>query len=288
MTSTALIVVRCFNDAWVVGATLDAVFAQQGPSFRVVAIDSGSTDGSVGILRRYPLELHRIQPGSYVPGRVLNQGMELGDEPYGVFVNSDCTPQHREWLAELLEPFETDARVAAVYGRQVPRPDAHPLVVKDYERAFGDGTVASGWGHFFSMASSAIRRSVWRESPFDPDIRYSEDVHWSWQRRQEGWRIAYAPRSVAMHSHNYTVSDMRRRYHGEGRADARIYPRSMLPSSWLRAVPVRAGAEIVRDLRWCLRGGHLRALLDSPVHRLVQRHAYWRGLRSALATHDGT
>jgi rhamnosyltransferase len=279
----ALIVLRCFNDVGVVGGTLDAVYSQVGPSFRVVAIDSGSSDGSVEVLKRYPLELVQIPLGTYIPGKVLNMGMRLGSEPFAAFVNSDCTPQNREWLARLVAPLGTDAKIAAVYGRQVPRPDAHPLVVKDYERAFGDGRVAATWRHFFSMASSAVRRSVWEERPFDEGIRYSEDVLWSWQRRQEGWRIAYAADSVAMHSHNYTVAEMRRRFAGEGKADAAIYGASLVDTSLLRGFLLPCAAEIARDLAWTARRGEFKAMAEAPIHRLVQKASYRRGLREGLA-----
>jgi rhamnosyltransferase len=277
-----LIVLRCFNDVRVVGETLDAVFSQEGPSFRVVAIDSGSSDGSVEVLKRYPLQLIEIPPGSYIPGKVLNLGMRQGGEPLAAFVNSDCTPQHREWLARLVAPFGPDPKVAAVYGRQVARPDAHPLVAKDYERAFGDGSHAAKWRHFFSMASSAILRSVWEASPFDEAIRYSEDIYWSWQRRKEGWRIAYAADSVAMHSHNYTVPEMRKRFAGEGKADAAIYGAELVDASLLRGCLVPCAAEIVRDAVWTAKRGEWRALLDSPLHRFVQKTSYRRGLLEGL------
>jgi len=278
-----LIVLRCFNDVRVVGETLDAVYAQKGPSLRVVAIDSGSSDGSVEVLGRYPLHLVQIPLGSYVPGRVLNLGMRQGDEPIVAFVNSDCTPQHAEWLERLVAPLAADDQVAAVYGRQVPRPDAEPLVVKDYERAFGDGSVAATWRHFFSMASSAVRRSVWKERPFDEEIRYSEDILWSWQRRQEGWRIAYAAGSIAMHSHNYTHSELRKRFFGEGKADAAIYPRHLLATGLVRGVLLPLAAEVVRDFLWLAGHGYLDALLEAPVIRFLQKTSYRRGLREGLA-----
>jgi rhamnosyltransferase len=278
-----LIVLRCFNDVRVVGETLDAVFAQEGPSFRVVAIDSGSSDGSVDVLRRFPLELVEIPLGSYIPGKVLNLGMNRGDEPLAAFVNSDCTPQNREWLARLVAPFQGDPKVAAVYGRQVTRPGAHPLVVKDYERAFGDGRIAATWRHFFSMAASAIRRSVWEARPFDEAIRYSEDVLWSWQRRQEGWKIAYAADSIAMHSHDYTVPEMRKRFAGEGKADAAIYGADLVDTSLLRGFLLPCAAEIARDVVWAARRGEFGAMAQAPVHRFVQKSSYRRGLIEGLS-----
>lgn len=282
MIDDVLIILRCLNDAWVIRETLEAVFSQKGVRFKVVAIDSGSTDGSVDVLRAFPLQLIEIPPGSYVPGRVLNMGMQQGAGPYAAFVNSDCTPQNDEWLRLLIEPLAADPGAAACYGQQIARPNAHPLVVKDYSRAFGDGTVAASWRHFFSMASSAIRREVWQKSPFDEAIRYSEDVYWTWQRKQEGFRILYARDSLAMHSHNYTLPEMRRRFAGEGRADAAIYPRTTLQPGLVNGLLRPWMAEAARDASWCLRKGEWKALLESPVHRWVQRSCYRRGLREGL------
>lgn len=282
MSTDVLVILRCLNDAWVVGETLEAIFGQREVRPRVVAIDSGSTDGSLDILRRFPLELMQIAPGTYIPGRVLNLGMRQGAEPIAAFVNSDCTPQHDRWLERLVAPFASDDRIAAVYGRQIPRPGAHPLVRLDYERAFGDGSEAARWRHFFSMASSAVRRSVWAAAPFDEQIRYSEDVLWSWQRRQEGWRIVYAAESVAMHSHNYSLAEMRRRYAGEGRADAAIFPPETHPTGFGGGLLRPWLAAVARDGAWCVRHGHWRALFESPVHRWVQRASYRSGLCEGL------
>lgn len=282
MEPEVLVVMRCLNDAWIVGKTLDAVFDQRGVRPRVVAIDSGSRDGSIEILKGHPLTLIEIPPGTYIPGRVLNLGMRQGPQPIVAFLNSDCTPQHDRWLERLVAPF-SDGRVAATYGRQVARPDAHPLVVLDYERAFGDGSQAATWRHFFSMASSAVRRSVWEASPFDEAIRYSEDVHWSWHRRQEGWRIAYAGDSIAMHSHNYTLAEMRKRYAGEGRADSAIFPRDTHATGLLSGLLRPWAAAVVRDVAACLRAGEAAAAFASPLHRWVQRASYRSGLREGLA-----
>jgi hypothetical protein len=133
------------------------------------------------------------------------------------------------------------------------------------------------------MASSAIRRSVWTEKPFDEEIRYSEDILWSWQRKQEGWKIAYAAGSIAMHSHNYTHAEVRKRFHGEGKADAAIYPRNLLETGLLRGVLLPFAAEVVRDFLWLSGHGHLDALLEAPVVRFLQKTSYRRGLIEGLA-----
>lgn len=58
-------------------------------------------------------------------------------QPFVAFLNSDCTPLDEHWLEYLLASFSEG--VAAVFGRQVPRPDCKPLFAKDTEDTFGDG-----------------------------------------------------------------------------------------------------------------------------------------------------
>ena len=46
------IIVRSFNEAWALRATLPAVSAQEYKNRELIVIDSGSTDGSAELIRR--------------------------------------------------------------------------------------------------------------------------------------------------------------------------------------------------------------------------------------------
>ena len=74
------------------------------------------------IRRARPAHFVRMAPHDYRPGRVLNQGMELARSDRVIFLNADATPQGRNWLEPLVEAL-ADPSVAAVFGRQIPRPD---------------------------------------------------------------------------------------------------------------------------------------------------------------------
>src|SRR5574337_394745 len=57
---------------------LGAVFAQQTEhGYEVIAIDSGSSDGTVELLRRYPVALRRIPPEQFNHGATRNLGASL-------------------------------------------------------------------------------------------------------------------------------------------------------------------------------------------------------------------
>jgi rhamnosyltransferase len=275
------IIMRSFNDINVIEQTLAAVSRQRGVDFTLWNFDSTSTDGTLEVIRRFnePERIHLNDSTTYNPGRILNEAVRVSEGELIVFLNSDATPTSDHWLERLIEPF-TDPNVGAVFGRQVARPDCRSLFVKDTERAFGDGDVAAGWVHFFSMANSAVRRDLVTRFPFDTRIQYSEDIDWSYRLKRLGKRIAYVPEAAAMHSHNYSLRESYRRQFGEGVADAWIYRRGEVSDGFLRCFLAPFGMEIWRDLGWAASRRSLDALLHTIPLRFVQKWARWRGLRN--------
>ena len=274
------VVMRSHNDMPRIAETLQQLHRQNHP-FHLLSLDNASSDGTVEELRKYTDRILNIPAGQYVPGRVLNLGMASSAGELVVFLNSDCTPQNEHWLEALLAGFDSD-RTAAVFGRQVPRSDCHPIFAKDTEDTYGDGARQKYWRHCFSMASSAIRRSVWEKRPFNEAIQYSEDIEWTWWARQQGYAIRYAPQSIVAHSHNYTLKQFYRRHYGEGKADAAIFDWSWWDRSLLRYSLLPYGRQLVSDLKYCIGRGLYRAALDAPVLRMAQLLGRRKGLRVGL------
>lgn len=273
------VVVRSWNDAWIVEKTLQGIRRQTLPA-RILVMDNESTDGSPDIVRRYADLLDPVPAGSYVPGRVLNRAMELTDGEFVVFVNSDCPPQNERWLAEILSAFEDG--VGAVFSRQTARPDCYPIFVRDTEDTFGDGALQARWRHCFSMASSAVRRSVWEKTPFRNDLTYSEDIDWTWRIKQHGFAVKYAPLSLVEHSHNYSLKQFWKRQRGEGQADAQIFEWDEWSGSRLRYSILPCLRQIVADWRFVAKRGEWGWLFRAPLYRLAQMHGRRRGFEKGL------
>jgi len=276
------IVMRSFNDAAVIGGTLDALAKQTERDFELWNFDSTSTDGTLGIIRRHNDESRIVLNDSrrYNPGRVLNEAVARSRGEIGVFLNSDAPPRNDRWLERLVAPFD-DPSVGAVFGRQVARADARSLFVKDTERAFGDGRVSSRWVHFFSMANSAVRRDLALATPFETRIQYSEDIEWSYRLRRAGHDLRYIPSAVVAHSHNYTLAQSLRRHHGEGAAEAWIFRNGEHDPSFVRYCLLPFGMEVLRDFGWAVRHRSMDAALHSLPLRAVQKWGRWRGYSEA-------
>lgn len=267
--------------------TLRMLKVQENQNFELICVDSGSTDGSWELLEEYnPEVLYQIAPEDYVPGRVLNAAIAHARGEYIVFNNADCIPQDRQWLDKLIQPLINDSQVVAVFANQIAREDAIPLVRKDYERAFGDGKISADWRHFFSLASSAVRKETILRYPFDNDIQYSEDIEWSWRMKALGFQICYVADAVVEHSHNYNLKQIKKRYQGEGRAEGYIYRDYYLEHpqelSFMRSVILAAGSEYLRDLLYLIKHKRLDWLLKAKLYRLAQRYYAYRGRMAVL------
>lgn len=274
------IIMRACNDMPVIRQTLKMLAVQKHP-FSLIALDNESDDGTREVLAEYTDKLFIIPRGEYIPGRALNLGMNYSEGEFVVFLNSDCTPKDEYWLGNLLQGFDSPY-VAAVFGAQLPRHDCHPLHAKDITDTFGNGQQQKYWRHCFSMASSAIRRSVWKDLPFSEQLKYSEDIDWSWCAKQQGYVIKYIPDARVFHSHNYSLSQSYRRQFGEGRAEANIFSWDRWHSSFLRYTLMPYWKRVFKDIIYCIKNGHPGFVFSSPILRAAQALGRWRGLQQGL------
>src|SRR5947207_1498568 len=121
------IIMRSFNEGWALKETLPALRAQEYRHWELIVIDSGSTDGSVELIQRAaPRCFIQIKPEEYNPSRVMNLGMKLAQSEFGIFLNADATPQGSNWLRPLVMALQ-DPETAAVFGKQIPRPDCRAV-----------------------------------------------------------------------------------------------------------------------------------------------------------------
>ncbi len=281
MKPTATVAMRARNDMPLLSQTIASLATQRG-SFAFIALDNASCDGTREVLNQCADRVLDVVAGSYVSGRVLNWAMQESSTDIVVFLNADCTPVDKDWLQLLIAPFD-DPNVAATFSRQLPRPGCFPLAACDTEAAYGDGSRQAAWRNCFSMASCAVRRSVWQTLPFNEALAYSEDIEWTWAVKEAGHEIRYVPASSVYHSHNYTNEQWCQRHFGEGKADSVIFQWTWWRRSLLRYSILPMIMQVLRDARYCASTGNLRALTRSPGYRFHQMKGRRQGFLAGLA-----
>lgn len=282
-TPRCSVVMRCKNSDWVIGQALSALYSQRFKDFELIVIDSGSTDHTLDLVRSYPHRLIQIQPEEYYPGPVLNRGSEAARSDIVILLNSDSVMLSEDTLGQLVAAFD-DPEVGAALGRQVPRPEAHSWVRREYAESFPESGSPPPW-ITLSAPLAAMRKSVWERHPFYNAAWGSEDTEWGQWAQENGVTIRYVPEAVTMHSHNYTLKELKGRRFIEGEADAFIYGRK---ETLTRAV-ARWVTSSARDCVACLRDADFRDIPKIPVRRAVYHAAYLQGHRHGsrrIATND--
>ena len=215
------VVIPALNAAGYLPALFEALDAQKPhPPGEIVLIDSNSTDDTVRIASGRPeVAVHPIERFSH--GRSRNMGARLASGDVIVYLSQDARPEGDSWLAQLVAPFADDT-VAATYSRQVPWPEANPMEQFFLANHFPPGesvrrSASNGDGLglrqvFFSNVSSAVRRDLLLDHPFDEDLIMSEDQQLSRDLITAGYSVVYCPASVVLHSHDYTLWEVFRRY----------------------------------------------------------------------------
>jgi len=273
------IIMRSFNEAWALRQTLPVLAAQEYRNWELIVIDSGSTDGSVELLEKAnPRHLVRIRPQDYNPSRVMNYGMSLARSEFGIFLNADATPADSHWLRPLVAALQ-DPQAAAVFGKQIPRPNCRAVYAHDYQRCFGEARESAEWDHFFSMVSSGLPKEIWSKRGFLEKMQYSEDDEYTRWCRAQGYKVVYCPESVVVHSHNYTPGQAYKRSFGEARALAAVWEYDPSSVTWWKTFCMGWLTDLGRDLAYCTRRRRLHEFPHAAGIRFQQRRARVAGFR---------
>lgn len=248
---------------------LPAVFSQEFAGvFEVIAVDSGSTDGTLDLLRRFPVHVRRIPSAEFHHSRTRNFAARLASGAILVFLSQDAIPASHDWIESMISNFG-DPKVGAVYGRHVAKPGSSLERQDALDAVYGerklikDPSARHGMGYrfyHFSDANAAIRRTVWEQEGFPEDLKVFEDLGMAKQILDRGWKIVYEPSAAVFHSHTHSTLGLFKRYFDIG------YTLKLL-KIW-DAPGTRDS--MLRDA-WKLLGNKLKRLGDDHARRSARR-----------------
>jgi rhamnosyltransferase len=292
----ATVVVLVKDGARDLPALADALDAQDlEGGLEVLALDSGSTDGSGDILEARGARVIRVPAASFDHGATRNLGAREARGTTVVFLSQDALPQDARFVRTLVEALEADERLAGVFARQRPRVGADPLTRRDLqgwvaaqpearavflpapETLAALGPLERHRLLAFDDVASAVRREVLVAHPF-AQTRFGEDVEWAQRVLRLGFGIAYVPEAVVFHSHSRSARGLFRRNYLGHRVLHRLFGLRTIPDvpHLLRA---SAGA-VASDLATLAReGATASAWLAAPVQALAASYGQYRGAR---------
>jgi glycosyltransferase involved in cell wall biosynthesis len=186
------LVVPVYNSERFLGEALESLFRLDYERFEVIVVDDGSSDGSVGVARSFPVRL--IEQENKGPAAARNAGLAVADGEFlGIHDSDDVVPADKlnAQVTHLLE----NSRVGCVLGRQ-RWIDPPGTLTRDPIYGELDG---------IPLPSAVFRTSILRElGGYDESYRSHENMDLLFRMRERGYEVAVLPDIVLF-----------RRYHGD-------------------------------------------------------------------------
>ncbi len=208
------VVVPTYNREEILPEVLAALEAQEGgPSFEVIVVDDGSTDGTGAWLQShsfaYPMQL--LVQENRGPAAARNAGVAAAKGRWVAFLGDDTVPSPG-WLAAHRQAHRqrADDLSLAVIGYTAWHPRMRRTSFLDYINEFG---LQFGYEliedpedvpfNFFYTSNLSLQRQQLVEEPFDLRFPHAawEDIEASYRLKSHGMRLVYERRAVVFHDH---------------------------------------------------------------------------------------
>ena len=236
---------------------LASVFEADRPG-RVIVVDDGSRDaaGVDAVCARMGAELIRRDRCSG-PAAARNTALARVESGLVALLDSDCVPE-QGWLSLLCGTLAVDPGLGAVAPRVRPLEERweglSPSGRQTFPASRGNRALArfaavrspldlgpwpslvrpGGRVAYVPTAAVLVRREALGEAatPFDPALRYGEDVDLVWRMLDGGWSIRYQPEAVVRHGEPGRLRPWlarRFRYGSSAGPLARRHPKRLAP-----------------------------------------------------------
>ena len=152
--SDVAVIMRSRNSDWVIHQALASLAAQRFRDYELVVVVAGSTDRTLAMVQAHRHRLITISGERYQPGPVLTAAIAETGAARLVFWHSDAVAMHDRVLEQLVGALDG---ADAAFVRQLPRPEAHGWVRRDYAASFPASGEPPPW-ITLSLVCSAMRR----------------------------------------------------------------------------------------------------------------------------------
>lgn len=215
------VVIPVKNGIDTLASCLDGIFKQRVRNeMEVIVIDSGSTDGTLELLKNYDVHVHHLNPKEFNHGETRNLGMQLSKGEFVVMTVQDATPADEFWL-ELMHSHFDDPDVAGVCGQQIvpkdktknplqwfkPVSEAQPFTYQ-FKNPEEFKSLSGKQQHQFCNwddVNAMYRKSIKEKLPFRK-LMFSEDTLWAKDALEAGYKIVYDYRARVYHYHHQHFS----------------------------------------------------------------------------------
>jgi len=180
--------------------------------FEIVAVDSGSADGSLEVLADAGARVTQIDRAAFRFGPTRQLAFSLTRGRVIVTMSQDTLPTGSSWLRSLTEPILNNEYDIVQAVETAPQAIGKKLYLHQL------GNVYKHWPSPYnriSCAGMAISRNAWEQTGFG-DVSMSEDKYLGAQAIKLGSRMCFSSGPPLAHGHEYTPFSLVKRAFNEG------------------------------------------------------------------------
>ena len=221
------VIIPTLNAGTKLGKLLEILDSQTLKAEEIFVIDSSSSNTTAELVQSHGYRVITINKNDFDHGTTRNLAVAQTDSEFVVFLTQDVVPADEHTIAELIKPMQADLNIAICYGRQLVRPNAHPL--ERFYREFNyprqsilktknDIDTLGLKAFFCSNCCSAIRRSIFNKlGGFKNNVIVNEDMLFAAKAITAGYAVYYAAEAKVYHSHPHSLPQTFKRYFNIGR-----------------------------------------------------------------------
>lgn len=196
------VLIPAHNEEASLGATIEALLAQERPADRVVVIPNGCTDGTAHVARRYPVTVMELPRLAHRKSEALNRAWVRYGQDADVVV---CLDADTVLAPNALGDWELQMRADATIGGSsskftMQQPGLLPRLQKAEFATWTDTALRRGETSVLAGTGCAIRGEALqsvasradREGPWTYDSA-TEDFELTYRIREAGWRCEVSP-----------------------------------------------------------------------------------------------
>ena len=176
------VLINNYNYGRYVARAIDSALSQQGPSFEVIVVDDGSTDGSRQVIAAYGPAVRAVFQRNQGQAAAMNAAVAASRGAILCFLDADDWWAPRK-LAATVATFDADADVGLAYHRLQPLLSDGTVAFRPIPPSLCDGDLAprlvqsAGRWPFPMTSAVSVRRSLWdRVGDIPADFRISADA----------------------------------------------------------------------------------------------------------------
>jgi len=246
-------------------STLKAIYCQDiDKTYEVIAVDSGSVDETLKLLKKYNVKISTINPEDFNFGLTRNFGFSLSSGSILVTISQDALPSDAKWLSNIINPFFEDDNIVAVQG-STRIPENSDAFYWEKIGYFYFTSESYNWINKYNLGLSfvncAIRKEYWENNQLGY-VFHSEDKVFQKIIHGSRKKIYMANNAACYHGHQYSLIALIRRLINEGKG-------------WKYAGVHYGFADCIKDLfnNKCLIRKSVNALMNGEI-RSVQEFIF--------------